>query len=206
MSTGTKSHLFKPVSSEMLPVIKKHFDNVKPEMIDEMFSIMTDRLVTETLLFVALVGMVSRYLKGEREDEPDYGAFGAGTKLSAVKKDGTGKMQTPIMELLHDVIVEMQMAGGNFRRLQKYLGGHGLAVVSLHSCYMLVISADDVDAFYDACGNDQMMRTALDWSGETEKNVSLERVLAETEYSQNEARFADECRAVAEEAIALTNA
>lgn len=206
MSTGTKSHLFQPISSEMLPAIKKHFNNVNPSMVDEMFSIMTDRLVTETLLFVALVGMVSRYLKGEREDEPDYGSFGAGTKLSAVKRDGSGKMQTPIMELLHDVVVEMQMAGGNFRRLQQYLGGHGLAVVSLHSCYMLIISADDVDAFYDACGSDQMMRTALDWSGETEKNVSLERILEETEYSEREGQFADECRAVAEEAIALAGA
>jgi hypothetical protein len=172
-------------------------------MIDDIFKIMTDRLVTETLLFVALIGMISRYLKGEREDEPDYGSFGAGTKLSAGKKDATGKMQTRIMELLHDVVVEAQMAGGNFRRLQQYLSPYNMAIVTLHSCYMLVIAANDVDAFYDACGNDQMMRTELDWTGETEKNISVEQVLQETEYSEQEAQFADLCEKIAEEAITV---
>lgn len=199
---GTKSPLFAPITETMLPAIKESFTNVMPSMIDDMFKIMTDRLVTETLLFVTLVGMVSRYLAGEREDEADYGHFGAGTKLSAVKRDGSGKMQTPIMGLLHDVIVEMQMAGGNFRKLQQYLGGHQMALVSLHSCYMLVIDAKDVDAFYAACGADQMMRTNLDWVSDTEKDVPEERVIAETEYSKSEADFARTVAAIAEKAIA----
>lgn len=201
MSISTKSPLFAPITETMLPIIKESFTNVMPSMIDDMFKIMTDRLVTETLLFVTLVGMVSRYLAGEREDEADYGHFGAGTKLSAVKRDGSGKMQTPIMDLLHDVIVEMQMAGGNFRRLQQYLGGHQMALVSLHSCYMLVINSADVDAFYAACGADQMMRTNLDWVSDTEKNVPEERVIAETEYSAQEATFARQVEAVATKAI-----
>lgn len=201
MSMGTKSPLFAPIAASMLPTIKKHFTNVSPSMIDDMFKIMTDRLVTETLLFVALVGMLSRYLAGEREDEAAYGHFGAGTKLSAVKHDGSGKMQTPIMGLLHDVIVEMQMAGGNFRRLQQYLSGHQLVLVSLHSCYMLVIDVKDIDDFYAACGADQMVRTNLDWVADTEKNVDEARVIEETEYSEREAAFARLVQEVAEEAV-----
>lgn len=76
-----------------------------------------------------------------------------------------------------------------------------MALVSLHSCYMLVINSADVDAFYAACGADQMMRTNLDWVSDTEKNVPEERVIAETEYSAQEATFARQVEAVATKAI-----
>jgi hypothetical protein len=201
MSQGTKSEVFAPVKKEMLELFERKFHNIQPVFIREIFSIMTEKLVTETLLFTAILSMVSRFLRGEYEDETAYGHFGAGTKLSAVTKDGKRKMQTRPMELLHDVIVELQMAGGNFRKLQKYLASHGLSLVCLHSCYMLVIRVDNVDAFYEACGTDQQRRTELDWVGTTLKNVSLEMILEETEYTMREAQIAEECYKIALEAV-----
>lgn len=187
MSFGKKSPLFAPVTEAMLPIVCEAYPAVPPGMIRRIFEIMTDRLSTESLLFAALIDMIDRYRRGVREDEPTYGHFGAGTKLSAVRKNGAGKMQTKIMELLHDVVVESWMAMGNMRRLQSYLHGEGLALVSLHSCYMLVIAAGDEDAFYEACACDQARRTLLDWTGITVKDASLRELLAETEYTQDEA-------------------
>jgi hypothetical protein len=94
------------------------------------------------------------------------------------------------MELLHDVVVESWMAMGNMRRLQMYLRGEGMVVVSLHSCYMLVIGANQEDAFYEACACDQALRTNLDWVGVTEKGVPVARLIAETEYTPREAQIA----------------
>jgi hypothetical protein len=187
MSFGKKSPLFAPVTEAMLPAVYEAYPEVSPNMIRRIFGIMTDRLSTEALLFAALIDMIDRFRRGIREDEPTYGHFGAGTKLSAVRKNGSGKMQTKIMELLHDVVVESWMAMGNMRRLQAYLNGEGMALVSLHSCYMLVIGAADVDAFYEACACDQARRTELDWTGITVKDAPLAELLAETEYTEAEA-------------------
>jgi len=190
MSFGKKTPLFAPVTEGMLPVVMQAYPNVSESMIKNIYDIVTRNLVTESLLFVALIDMISRFRAGEREDEPNYGHFGAGTKLSAVKHDGSGKQQSSIMELLHDVVVESWMAMGNMRRLQSYLKGEGMTLVSLHSCYMLVIAAGTEDAFYEACACDQKRRTALDWDGITEKNVPVARLLAETEYTEREAEIA----------------
>lgn len=193
MSLGTKSLLFKPVNASMLPIIKSNYTNISPTMVDDIYTIMTKNLVTESLLFTAIVSMVDRFISGEREDEPNYGQYGAGIKLSAVEKTNKYKMQSPVMELLHDVIVEVQMAGSNFRNLQKYLGTHNMAVATLHSCYMFVLSVDDLDSFYDNCGVDQMRRTELDWTSSTIKNVTNEELITQTEYTPREAEIAQEC-------------
>lgn len=191
MSFGKKTPLFAPVTEPMLPVVIQAYPDVPEPMIRNIYTILTTNLTTESLLFAALIDMVSRFRRGEREDEPSYGHFGAGTKLSAVARNGSGKQQSRIMELLHDVIVESWMAMGNMLRLQTCLANEGMALVSLHSCYMLVIAAKDQEAFYAACACDQERRTRLDWTGETEKNVSIDRLLKETEYTPQEARTAN---------------
>lgn len=193
MSLGTKSPLFKPVNASMLPTLKNHFKNITCEMIDDIYQIMTKNLVTESLLFTGIISMIDRFLSGEREDEPNYGKYGAGIKLSAVEKNGKYKMQSPVMELLHDVIVELQMAGSNFRNLQKYLELHNMAIATLHSCYMFVLNTSDLDGFYENCGEDQMRRTGLDWTSETIKNVTNKELFLQTEYTTREAEIAQEC-------------
>jgi hypothetical protein len=201
MSFGTKDSSFRPIDESILEKVKFFFPNLSNSMINDLYHIMTKNCAVETLLFVALLDMIDRFKKGKREDEPDYGHFGAGTKLSAVSHDGKSKKQTYIMELLHDVIVEVQMAGGNFRNLQKYLAQHDMQIVSLHSCYMLVIANSNVDAFYESCGCDQERRTYLDWSGVLKKQVSLLEMIDTTDYTHDEAESAQRIYSISQELV-----
>jgi hypothetical protein len=106
------------------------------------------------------------------------------------------------MELLHDVIVEFQIAGSNFRNLQKYLANN-MSVASLHSCYMLILAKDDLDSSYENCGIDQKRRTQLDWDSGTLKNIDINKLLTETEYSKREAEVAQQCYGLTEQMVNL---
>ena len=81
----------------------------------------------------------------------------------------------------------------NFRNLQKYLSVHKMAIATLHSCYMFVLGENDVDSFYENVGADQMIRTGLDWTSETIKNVTNQELILHTEYTEREAEIAQEC-------------
>lgn len=200
MSFGKKSPVYEPVNKDMLPTIAKHFPNIKMRQIEDIYEIMTDDLHTETLLFVAIISGISRFIAGEK-DEAGFG-FGPGIKLSALSKDRTYKMQSTVMELLHDVVVELPMAGKNFDHLQEYLAKKmKLHVYMYHSCGEAIASIDDKDKFFATCGEEQKLRTLLDWKAETLKNVPVSEIIENGMYTKNDAEVADKCFNVAMEAV-----
>ncbi len=158
MSSGKKSPLFRPITSDLLPWIEETHLRARPH-VRPIFEILTTDCYVETLLFVAVIDALDRALGGE-----------PGTiMLSAVMKNGVGKAQTAAMELVHDVLVELPMAGRNYTRLQAYLKGIGFEWCMMHSCGGDCVPIDLVEAWYDARGGEQKLRTRLDWQGAMRK-------------------------------------
>lgn len=193
MSMGTKSLVYKPVEASMLPAIERSYPRLPLGFVKNVFDILTKNLRTETLLFICVVDMLARFLDGEREGQKRDLAISTQLILSALRKDRKGKMQTDNMELIHDVVVELQMAGGNFRDLNRYLAGFGLKIVFGHSCKSAVVRAEDEDLFYSLFGEEQLLRTELDWSGPTTKSAPIDVVIRDCEYSEYSALVAERC-------------
>lgn len=160
----------------MLPFLELCYPSLAPQELERIFAILTRKCVVETLLFVAVLDMVSRARSG----------VSAKIMLSLVRKDKRGKMQTEEMELLHDVVVELQMAGGNFRELQRYLAGEGFQLCFMHSCGSDCVPLANVDQWYASHEGEQLLRTTLDWSGSVAKKVSPKLIVEEALISADE--------------------
>gem|GEM_PF-2249620 len=206
---GTKSPVYAPISEAMLPDIAAAL-NLEYPFVRRCYDILTDGLTTETLLFVALMKQVQRFHEWQLQKESrvlsptvqtPIERFGPTIKLSAIRRSTTsegrvlppGKMQTDTMVLLHDVMVELQMAQGNFQALQSFLREYGMMFVHYHSCGNSAICVKDEHAFYQACKKEQLIRTTLDWMGDHEKDVPLNRILGEAYYTEEDAQVANEC-------------
>lgn len=200
MSMGSRSLAYAPVTKKGVEIISQAYPNVDRALINKLYIALTDRLTTETLLFTAIISSVSRYL--QQEDVHGNGKIrGAGFKLSALRKDKAGKMQSYVMELLHDVIVEMQMSGRTTRNVQNILSEYGMTMAFMHSCDEEIVATKDLDAWFESRAQEESLRTSLDWSGTLEKNVPVEEVLAKCEYTEAEAREAEKCYSVALQAV-----
>jgi len=161
MSFGKKSNLFTPVTPEIAHTLGQIYPNTTKHL-DNLYEIMTDNCKVETLLFTALLDMLDRAFSGKFDY---YNKTAAMIMLSVLPKSGNDKYKTYSLELIHDVVVEIHMAGRNFRELQKYLSKQGLVYVSLHSCGSGVARINDEDTFYDMTAIEQLRRTKLDWTG-----------------------------------------
>ncbi len=187
MSMGTKSPLYLPFNPQMVERLAERYPRLEEDVIADVVDIMTDYLYTETLLMVAICDMLDRKLAGEL-DEDAAGEYAAGIKLSAVAKSGTYKLQTAEMKLLHDVVVELQMAGQNYDRLQEYLSARfGLRMVTMHSCGAAMVAVEDADAYYRAVAVEQEQRTRLDWTSVTRSGVPVDEALSQGYYTQKQA-------------------
>lgn len=154
MSSGKKSQLFHPIVESMLPAVKEAYPLAQPH-VQQVFEILTTDCHVETLLFVAVIDALDRALDGK-----------PGTIiLSAILNERPGKVQTPAMSLVHDVLVELPMAGRNYKRLQAYLASLGYEWCMMHSCGGDCVPIDRVEAWYDAMAAEQQLRTKLDWEG-----------------------------------------
>ncbi|MEX0931827.1 MAG: hypothetical protein WDZ88_03705 [Candidatus Paceibacterota bacterium] len=200
MSYGTKHETYKPVEAHMLHTLhKSYWQNLEPDEIRAIFDVMTEGLHTETLLFTFIIDALARFESGAK-DHASYG-FGAGIRLSAVCKNGKGKFQTTELKLLHDVIVEMQMAGRNFFELQKLLRTrYGATFVHYHSCGSAIISLEQVKEFYEVSSSDQLLRTKLDWSG-AHNIVSWQKLLQFATYTEEEMEIVQSVFANAKQCI-----
>ena len=164
MSFGKKSSLYRPVSTEMIASLCASFPSIPEQVVQEAVHAMTDRISTETLLACAWLSMLNHALGGA--------SYGTSIKLSALLHDGSGKAQTALMELLHDVVVELPMSTRLARKLDSILAVHGLAYVSYHSCGSEIMDAARVDQWLEQKAAEEMLRTELDWNGEMLKAVS----------------------------------
>lgn len=196
MSSGKKSELFRPIEPAMLAAVEAAHPAAAPH-VRAIHAILTDACHVETLLFVAVIDALDRALSGTP----------ASILLSAVLRDGSGKAQTAEMELVHDVLVELPMAGRNYRRLQGYLGTLGFEWCMMHSCGGDCVPAGDVDAWYDARAEEQMLRTRLDWEGVSHKGVSDAFIRTSTRMTPGElatiSRIAAQARALLPSAVPL---
>ncbi len=178
MSFGKRSPLYQPIryNSRTKRIFKELYPALREKEIRSLFKILTANCSIETILFVAILDMVSRF---PGKSTP--------VMLSAVLKTHAGKAQTQDMEILHDVLVELQMAGENFRNLQNFLRqNYGGEFVFLHSCGGDFIPTHLVDAWYLSRRKEQSMRTRLDWMGSVARGVSREFILTETTMSAEE--------------------
>ena len=150
MSHGNVSPLYRPTGPMIVMRAAEHFGQV---------AINIDTLMrgchTETLLFVSLCHHVKETLEGRGYDLP----------FSAIRRDGTGKLQTPPMRLLHDVRVEFMMAGRQYKRFQNWLAYQGYVLCHRHSCGDEIVRLEAEESWYDNYETDQMVRTQLDWDG-----------------------------------------
>jgi hypothetical protein len=165
MSYGKKCELYCPVQPAMVSRLNHFYPSAAPH-IENLYKILTQNCIVETLLFVSIVDCVERYLAGEQD---------AGFRLSILRRDGKGKIQTRELEILHDVVVELQMAGENFEWLQQYLLRELRGkFVFFHSCGKALVPVRDIAGWYQDVRAEQVQRTVLDWSGSMEKKVSEE--------------------------------
>ncbi len=176
MSLGKKSPLYRPVTEQDLPPLSRRFLFAQ-KLIPNLFDVLTNGCRVEILLFVTIIDMIDRFLSGQS----------AGIRLSAIRKDGSGKMQTADMELVHDVLVELQMAGLNFRNLQRLLRQNlNAELCFMHSCGSDLVPIEDVDSYYASILTEQILRTELDWSGSSEKNVTESDVFRLSTFSEDD--------------------
>lgn len=196
MSSGKKSELFRPIEPAMLAAVEASYPAAAPH-VRALHAILTDACRVETLLFMAVVDALDRAIVG----------VPASILLSAVLTDGSGKAQTAEMELVHDVLVELPMAGRNHKRLQAYLGTLGFEWCMMHSCGGDCVPADGVDAWYDARASEQLLRTRLDWEGRSLKNVPEAFIRVSTRMAPEElatiSRIAARARALLPAAVPL---
>lgn len=184
MSMGTVSPLYQPFDDEMLERLAGHYPSIGLQNVTRITEIMTDHLRTETLLMVAICDMLDRQLRGVY-DEGDQRrqTQASGILLSAIARSGTYKVQTEQMKLLHDVLVELQMAGRNFARLQRFLQAeYGVQVVTMHSCGSAIVACNRVDSYYDTAAPEQLQRTTLDWTS-VARRVTAEQAVASANYT-----------------------
>ncbi len=202
MSFGAMHPTYQPVNKNMLSMVAYSYPRLRKDELLHIFEILTHRLSTETLLFVAVVDMLARFLYN-RGDGPSYG-LGAGIKLSGIMHRTEGKMQTRKLKLLHDVIVEMQMAGYNFALLQKYMWDkHGASFVFYHSCGSALVPNGLIDTFYQRSFLDQQKRTLLDWKGLHITANNWNEMVEKTDYTREEVHVIENIFAVAEACIAF---
>lgn len=176
MSMGTKSPLYRPITPAIVPFTRDEHPALA-QHIQPLYDILTDHCQIETLLWFATIDLLDRSLSGEREPELPGGQFGPSILLSVVGKEGQGKYQSKELKLLHDVIVEMSMAGRNYRRLQEYLlDKFDRQIVLFHSCGGSMICPKDLELYEDAVANEQHLRTDLDWKAETVADTDQNRL------------------------------
>ncbi|MEK7636211.1 MAG: hypothetical protein AAB362_00780 [Patescibacteria group bacterium] len=168
MSYGKKSDLFQPVIMDMLPEFKRLYPRAE-RYVDAIFNVLTAHCTVETLLFASVIDLLDRFERNKSSN----------IVLSVIRKDHRGKMQSENMELVHDVVVELQMAGDNFRKLQSYFYKHDRAMVFMHSCKVAIVALDEVDSYYQTVAKEQALRTMLDWTGVSEKNIQNARIIDE---------------------------
>jgi hypothetical protein len=161
VSSGKKSALYSPITKALVPIVAAQYPLASAHALP-VYEILTQSCAVESLLFVSVIDMIERHVKKQPTD----------ITLSVVHKDERGKIQTKNMELVHDVVVELQMAGREFRDLQYYLAAHGMKILFMHSCSVVIVDPDEEDTWYASVAAEQLMRTSLDWSGTQEKNVS----------------------------------
>ncbi len=169
MSMGTNSPLYRPIDQSVAAYTAGilRTDALGPH-IGPLYRILTNHCKVEALLWFAVVDLIERALLGERDPEIPGGTIAPTLLLSAVRKDGRGKHQTPEMKLLHDVVVELNMAEENYEELQAYLRKYlGMHIGGRHSCSKDVVRTEDLAAFRAAVRADQLHRTTLDWTHET---------------------------------------
>lgn len=191
---GSRSIVYAPITRGGFEYILSQYPNVPREQAEALYSILTDRLTTETLLFTALIDLIDRYRKNGS----------ASFKLSAIRKDKKGKVQTYAMELLHDVIVELQMAGRAMKKIQTELGKNGTMLAFMHSCESAIVDTQQVDSWLESKSEEEALRTRLDWEGTFEKGVPEAYALEYAEYSEADAADADRCYRIALHAVELT--
>ncbi len=177
MSMGSNSRLYRPIEAGIVSHTKRILRaNELYSHIAPLYGILTNYCRVETLLWFAVVDLIERALLGERDPEIPGGTIAPTLLLSAVRKDGRGKHQTPEMKLLHDVVVELNMAEENYEELQAYLRKHlGMHIGGRHSCTKDVVRTEDLAAFRAAVRADQLHRTTLDWMQSTTQ-VSLRQL------------------------------
>jgi hypothetical protein len=152
MSHGNTSPLLRPADS----AIVSHIDSILgSDTASQIFRIFKAGCRIETLLLVSLAHQFDHSAAGSRYD----------LQFSAIKKDGTGKVQTPQMKLLHDVRVELGMAGWEFKQLNVWLESKGFELCRRHSCGDDMVPRDQVSKWYEDMRPDQLRRTQLDWDG-----------------------------------------
>ncbi|MBP6888537.1 MAG: hypothetical protein KBC21_02420 [Candidatus Pacebacteria bacterium] len=173
MSIGKKSDLFFPINQAVVQAVADLYPSMSHH-VQEIAGMMTfNDTKVEALLFVSTVDIVSR----ASNRIFDFERRSASLYLSAIHNSGMHKGQTAAMELLHDVVVEMQMAGLQFEMLQSYLKKHfGLRMQFMHSCGTDCTGEGDSSFVYQARAKEQALRTALDWSGQTRKNLPVAEV------------------------------
>lgn len=173
MSIGKKSNLFFPIDQTVVQAVSTLYPKMGHHVpgIAEMMTLNETRV--EALLFVSTIDVVSR----ASNRIFDFEGKSASLYLSAIHNSKMHKGQTVAMELLHDVVVEMQMAGLQFEMLQSYLRKHfGLRMQFMHSCGADCTGEGDSLFIYQARAKEQALRTALDWTGQTRKGLSVAEV------------------------------
>lgn len=189
---GTASKLYQPINNidRAIEIIGAQFAPHGTRIAREVADIMTQDLHCEALLFSVLVAMINEAEKGSRDLDLAGGDIAPVLLLSALNASGTAKVQTPQLKLVHDVVVELQMAGRNFARLQSYLrGAFGKEMVFYHSCGSAIVPTWKVEAFYDAVAQEQFLRTGLDWSSPSKLITQQELLLGSYRYTQKQYAF-----------------
>ena len=162
-----------------LPIVQKHAPSVT-KVTGDIFSTLTKNLNPHLPAFTALVAMVESLYK------EDFGVLGEHRlirlPLSVIGSDKV-RYRTQTIEWLHESILSMRMSEVTTNSLRRALNRHGLCIMFLCSCGVVIGRCKDVRAFYGSPTHLKMdrLRSAIDASGNPVAEIeSLDEILVPT--------------------------
>ncbi len=147
------------------------------DIIDELFDALTNRLNPHLPVLPALMAMA------EAVRRQDFGVLHehrlVRLPLSVIGSDAV-RYRTPVVEWLHESILSFRMAELTIDAVKEALRPHGLCVLFLCSCGVVMGRCTDVRTFYNSAAHQRMdrLRSAIDAAGYPVVQVSSFEELA----------------------------
>lgn len=144
--------------------------NLEP-IVDDVYRALTENLNPHLPALTALVAMI------EAVRAEDFGVLGENRlvrlPLSVIGTDRV-RYRTPVVSWLHESILSMRMSDITVEALRRELRPHGLCILFMCSCGVVVGECDDARAYYASDHHRRMdrLRSAIDVDGNPVREIA----------------------------------
>ena len=130
------NHFFRPMVRNDLEAVKSAYPQIQKNMIDDVYAAMTDSNTIRPAVMLVILEGINR-IEGRLTGNSSYGAVFAYSALQ-IRDGGNGKIfhrfQDPIMEHIHDAMLQFALAERNMRLVQEVLTGYGYNLTHFCDC------------------------------------------------------------------------